>query len=163
MPGIWYCSSKPLVHSMDFELEDSITYRTFERAFDTHLEECSSGTVCTVEEFPSDAVCAAALENDADAKQMSDARSASEILIICDIEEEVEEVEVEVEAEVDEKKTDEEREEERMNEERKKIVAESMILYKAQLKAQKETEEEILGVKIRAKTEDKEDEKIKVK
>lgn len=152
---------------MDFKPEDSITYKTFERAFDTHPEECSSSTVCTVEECSSSAVCtveecsSSAVvvgtdDNDCHiVTTESDHNMVPEIdkiddLEVGDIGEEkggaeerievkVEDEEEEVEEE-DESKTDEEREEEKNKEERKKVVAESMILYTAQLRSQKEKE-----------------------
>lgn len=149
----------PIDQSTDFEPEDSITYRTFERAFDTHPEECSSSTVCTVEECSSSTVCATVLENDTDAQRIATAElNRNEILNIDVIanrdfgeEEKAEQVEVkgvrgegdgvgeevekkEVEEYSVEEKSDEEREIEKNAEERRKVVAESMMLYTAQLK-----------------------------
>lgn len=146
----------PTDHSTDFEPEDSITYRTFERAFDTHPEEYSSSTVCTVEECSSSIVCATVLEKDTDAHRIADAElNRNETLKINVMankdfgEEEVaEQVKVEggggggrggedkeeVEHYSVESKSDKEKEVERNAEERRKVVAESMIIYIAQLK-----------------------------
>ena len=165
----------PIDHSMDFEPEDSITYRTFERAFDTHPEECSSGTVCTVEECSSSSVCVAVVEKDTYSQYHSDAEPDHDATLKIDAlqvqentngsKEETVEVEEEEEEEEEERKSDEEREEERNKEVRRIVVAESMLLYTAQLKTQQQKEivEEFSDVKIEAKTEDKVDEEeIKV-
>jgi hypothetical protein len=137
---------------MDFEPDDSITYRTFERAFDTHPVECSSSTVCTVEECSPSTVVAGRDDDDCQiASAESDHNADPEIDKIDDLE--VEDIgedndgaeerkkNVEVEEEEEESKTDEEREEEICKEERRKVVAESMILYTAQLRSLKEKEE----------------------
>lgn len=151
-------------HSIDFEPEDPITYRTFERAFDTHPEECSSNTVCTVEECSSSTVVVGTDSNDcriASAKSDYHAIPKTDILDVeeKDGAEERTEMEVEVELQEEESKTDEEREEEINKEERRKIVAESMILYTAQLKSRNEKEEKEgeeaevrLDIRIKART-----------
>ena len=167
----------PTDHSTDFEPEDSITYRTFERSFDTHPEERSSSTVCTVEECSSSTVCATVSEKDTvaqteDAHRIADAelnRNESfktDSIVKRDY---CEEEKVEVEGDGEEKKeleeylveskSDEEKEVERNAEVRRKVVAESMIIYTAQLKEEngKINLSVAAEVEIKAKTTSKVD------
>jgi hypothetical protein len=145
---------------MDFEPEDSITYRTFERAFDTHPEECSPSTVCTVEECSSSTVVVGTDDDDCHIFTTESGHNAAPVndkiddLKVEDIGEEKggaderkENVEVEVQEEEEVSKTDEEREEERNTEERRKVVTKSLILYTAQLNSQKEKEHDTNSMK----------------
>lgn len=172
----------PIDQSTDFEPEDSITYRTFERAFDTHPEECSSSTVCTVEECSSSTLCATVLEKDTDAHRIANAELNRNETLKIDIiankdlgeEEKSEQVEVEgeglgeekkeIEEHLVESKSDEEKEIERNAEERRKVVAESMMLYTAQLKEEKgKTNSRATSkVEINARTSEVNEEEFKV-
>lgn len=140
---------------MDFEPLDSITYRTFQRAFDTHPEECSSGTfVVGTDDNDCHIIRTESGHNAIPEIDEMDYMEAEDIGEVKDGAEERKEyvevkVKVEVQQEEEKSKTDVEREEERNKEERRKVVAESMILYTAQLKSQKEKDNDTDTAKIK--------------